>query len=236
MSGERAGGDDLPVVLQRLPRPAAGDVLPGADLAGLAADAPGRLLLRQLPLRRPARTSPTGWPPRARRSSTASAGSPPRTGAPLIDGVLGYVDCTIDRVHEAGDHYIVVGRVQELAFGDGRTERASTGRDTAAVPPRRLHATGVVVCAGWVGMTVPQRVRRLARPTSPSALLRRFLLLCESPRTRRRALALVRGSVGNARAGKPRSTPWSTGSCSTRSPGRWAWRPPRSAWSWSARS
>ena len=33
-------------------------------------------------------------------------------------------------------------------------------------------------------------------------LLRRFLLLCESPRTQRRALALVRGSVGNARAGK----------------------------------
>ena len=46
---------------------------------------------------------------------------PASTGAPLIDGVLGYVDCTIDRVHEAGDHYIVVGRVQELAFGDGRT-------------------------------------------------------------------------------------------------------------------
>jgi 3-hydroxy-9,10-secoandrosta-1,3,5(10)-triene-9,17-dione monooxygenase reductase component len=41
------------------------------------------------------------------------------TGAPLIDGVLGYVDCTIDRVHEAGDHYIVVGRVQELSMGDG---------------------------------------------------------------------------------------------------------------------
>jgi hypothetical protein len=33
-------------------------------------------------------------------------------------------------------------------------------------------------------------------------VLRRFLLLCESPRTRRRALALVRGSVGNARAGR----------------------------------
>ncbi len=32
-------------------------------------------------------------------------------------------------------------------------------------------------------------------------LLRRFLLLCENPRTQRRALALVRGSVSNARAG-----------------------------------
>ncbi|MCW2837447.1 MAG: flavin reductase, partial [Marmoricola sp.] len=50
---------------------------------------------------------------------------PASTGAPLIDGVLGYVDCTIDRVHEAGDHYIVVGRVQELDIGDGRTEGAA---------------------------------------------------------------------------------------------------------------
>ncbi len=33
-------------------------------------------------------------------------------------------------------------------------------------------------------------------------LLRRFLLLCENPRTQRRALALVRGSVSNARAGR----------------------------------
>ncbi len=47
---------------------------------------------------------------------------PASTGAPLIEGVLGYVDCSIDRVHEAGDHYIVVGRVQDLSMGDGRTE------------------------------------------------------------------------------------------------------------------
>jgi Tetracyclin repressor-like, C-terminal domain len=33
-------------------------------------------------------------------------------------------------------------------------------------------------------------------------LLRRFLLLCESPRTQRWALALAQGSAGNARAGR----------------------------------
>lgn len=33
-------------------------------------------------------------------------------------------------------------------------------------------------------------------------MLRRFLLLCENPRTQERALALVRGSVSNARAGR----------------------------------
>ena len=46
---------------------------------------------------------------------------PSPTGAPIVDGVLGYVDCTIDTVHEAGDHYIVVGRVKELATGDAAT-------------------------------------------------------------------------------------------------------------------
>ena len=42
---------------------------------------------------------------------------PAATGAPLLDGVLGYVDCTVHSVHEAGDHYVVLGRVKELGFG-----------------------------------------------------------------------------------------------------------------------
>jgi hypothetical protein len=42
----------------------------------------------------------------------------------------------------------------------------------------------------------------VSSPDLTERVLRRFLLLCESPRTRRRALALVRGSVGNARAGR----------------------------------
>jgi 3-hydroxy-9,10-secoandrosta-1,3,5(10)-triene-9,17-dione monooxygenase reductase component len=44
---------------------------------------------------------------------------PAGTGAPLLDGVLGYVDCTVHSVHEAGDHYVVLGRVKQLGFGDG---------------------------------------------------------------------------------------------------------------------
>src|SRR3954464_13363181 len=39
-------------------------------------------------------------------------------------------------------------------------------------------------------------------PDFTERLLRRFLLVCENPRTRRRALALVQGSVSNARAGR----------------------------------
>lgn len=40
------------------------------------------------------------------------------TGSPLLEGALGYVDCTIHAVHEAGDHFIVIGRVLDLAATD----------------------------------------------------------------------------------------------------------------------
>ena len=33
---------------------------------------------------------------------------------PLIDGVLAYIDCTIENVIESGDHHIVIGAVSEL--------------------------------------------------------------------------------------------------------------------------
>jgi 3-hydroxy-9,10-secoandrosta-1,3,5(10)-triene-9,17-dione monooxygenase reductase component len=38
----------------------------------------------------------------------------PRTGAPLLADVLAWIECGIDAVHEAGDHWIVVGRVLDL--------------------------------------------------------------------------------------------------------------------------
>ena len=63
-------------------------------------------------------SSPTAWPRRAPRSSTVSRGAPSKTGAPLLDPITGYVDCTIQAVYEAGDHYVVIGRVQDLGTGD----------------------------------------------------------------------------------------------------------------------
>ena len=36
------------------------------------------------------------------------------TGSPVIEGCLAWIDCTIEMVHEAGDHWIVVGRVADL--------------------------------------------------------------------------------------------------------------------------
>jgi 3-hydroxy-9,10-secoandrosta-1,3,5(10)-triene-9,17-dione monooxygenase reductase component len=40
------------------------------------------------------------------------------TGSPVLEGVLGYVDCAIHQVVEAGDHYVVIGRVLDLAEAD----------------------------------------------------------------------------------------------------------------------
>lgn len=37
------------------------------------------------------------------------------TGSPVIDGVLAWMDCTIERVDDAGDHWFVLGRIQEMA-------------------------------------------------------------------------------------------------------------------------
>ena len=36
------------------------------------------------------------------------------SGSPILEGVLAWIDCDIDAVHEAGDHFIVVGRVREF--------------------------------------------------------------------------------------------------------------------------
>lgn len=42
-------------------------------------------------------------------------------GSPRIEGCLAHVDCTIEAIYEAGDHDIVVGKVQDLVVS-----RAST--------------------------------------------------------------------------------------------------------------
>jgi flavin reductase (DIM6/NTAB) family NADH-FMN oxidoreductase RutF len=43
-----------------------------------------------------------------------STWSPSKCGSPIIDGVLGFVDCRIEAEHDAGDHTIVIGRVLDL--------------------------------------------------------------------------------------------------------------------------
>jgi len=42
--------------------------------------------------------------------------APGRTGAPILEDALAYVDCETLVEHDAGDHVIVVGRVIELGY------------------------------------------------------------------------------------------------------------------------
>ena len=44
---------------------------------------------------------------------------PAGSGSPLLDGVVAWIDCDIETIHEAGDHDIVIGRVRELDVASG---------------------------------------------------------------------------------------------------------------------
>lgn len=49
----------------------------------------------------------------------ASVGwSPAPSGAPVLDGVLTWIDCSVESVLDGGDHWIVVGRVTTLGGHD----------------------------------------------------------------------------------------------------------------------
>lgn len=37
-----------------------------------------------------------------------------RTGSPVLEGILAYLDCDLEAEHDAGDHTIAVGRVRDL--------------------------------------------------------------------------------------------------------------------------
>lgn len=66
------------------------------------------------------------------------AWSPSPGGAPVLDGVITWVEAEIETVHEAGDHFVVVGRVTALGdFRDAQPLLFYRGRYTgtaAAVP------------------------------------------------------------------------------------------------------
>ncbi|RVW07808.1 flavin reductase [Prescottella agglutinans] len=39
---------------------------------------------------------------------------PSSAGMPVLEGAVAYIDCTVQDIHDAGDHHIVVGRVNDL--------------------------------------------------------------------------------------------------------------------------
>ena len=74
---------------------------------------------------------------------------PGTLGAPILDGVVSWVECTYEDVRPAGDHYLVLGRVNELAverstlpllFFQGGYGRFSPGSFIAAPDPELIQA------------------------------------------------------------------------------------------------
>jgi len=51
---------------------------------------------------------------KARDKFADLAWRPAASGAPILDDAVAWVDCELEAVHDAGDHYIVVGRVTDL--------------------------------------------------------------------------------------------------------------------------
>jgi 3-hydroxy-9,10-secoandrosta-1,3,5(10)-triene-9,17-dione monooxygenase reductase component len=49
------------------------------------------------------------------------AWTPAPSGAPVLDGVLTWIDCRVSNVHASGDHFVVIGRV--TALGEQCAER-----------------------------------------------------------------------------------------------------------------
>lgn len=46
----------------------------------------------------------------------------PVTGAPMIEGAIAWMDCTIEGIVDAGDHHFVMGRIQDFEHVDADTD------------------------------------------------------------------------------------------------------------------
>ena len=77
-------------------------------------------------------------PPRPDASPRAPVREPEAAAfrqVPVLDGALTWVECAVEAVHEAGDHYLVVGRVTRLgACRAGRPLLFYRGRYAATDP------------------------------------------------------------------------------------------------------
>jgi 3-hydroxy-9,10-secoandrosta-1,3,5(10)-triene-9,17-dione monooxygenase reductase component len=45
-------------------------------------------------------------------------------GSPILDGVLAWIDCTVEAVHEMGDHLFVLGAVHDLGVTEAEDPNA----------------------------------------------------------------------------------------------------------------
>ena len=162
----------------RVARPPADRLLPGQEVVHLAdasrAPAPSAST-SSAPTRS---TSAGGSRPGSRTSSTGVDFRVADSGSPVLAGAVAWIDCDIEFVHEAGDHFIVLGRVRALDIEDPSLPllffQGGYGRfaplSLAAGDPRglahRAAAPGRPGAAGH-GASSPRRSRARAATPSP---------------------------------------------------------------------
>jgi flavin reductase (DIM6/NTAB) family NADH-FMN oxidoreductase RutF len=94
--------------------------------------------------------------PLCRRLSTSEADKfdgvpwrPGPLGSPILEGAVSWIECTFEEIREAGDHYVVLGRVHDLAverstlpllFFQGGYGQFSPGSFIAAPDPDLIQA------------------------------------------------------------------------------------------------
>ena len=77
---------------------------------------------------------------------------PAPSGAPVLDGALTWIDCAVETVHEAGDHYIVIGRVHTLGGStDDRPLLFYRGAYAAMEPDRTSPSADLTALLTWAG-------------------------------------------------------------------------------------
>ncbi len=97
------------------------------------------------------------------------------TGSPLLDGVVAWFDCRVHQVVSAGDHSILIGRIEDYAYNDrsplgfcggaylqfGLLQRALELAHTDG-----LRVGAVVECAGAVLLEEDPHTQNLSVPTA----------------------------------------------------------------------
>lgn len=68
---------------------------------------------------------------------------PGPTGSPVLDDAVAWIDCRVDAVHDAGDHYIVVGSVEDLRVANPASPLLSFQGGYGTVASPALAASGV---------------------------------------------------------------------------------------------
>ena len=199
--GHGAGGGRQPGrhgrrdLLLGLPRPAAHRLLPRHRARKLRAAQERRR-----------RSASTSWPPTRNRCAARSrrapegkfdgvAWRPGPLGSPILEDAVSWIECTFEEVREAGDHYIVLGRVHHLAverstlpllFFQGGYGRFSPGSFIAAPDPELIQAARLAETVRVRGREPQHRVRRQRqRPR-------------QDPQRRRAGARGQRGSSGRA--------------------------------------